>query len=52
MGFTVPGVWLGVTRHAALTQPIAMFFDDHGYLHFHARHAGGEAKVPPSCVGR
>lgn len=24
---------------------IAMFFDDHGYPHFHARHAEGEAKV-------
>jgi hypothetical protein len=24
---------------------IAMFFDDHGYPHFHARHADGEAKV-------
>ena len=22
-----------------------MFFDDHGYPHFHARHAAGEAKV-------
>lgn len=22
-----------------------MFFDDHGYPHFHARHADGEAKV-------
>ncbi len=24
---------------------IAMFFDDHGYPHFHARHAEGAAKV-------
>jgi len=24
---------------------IAMFFDDHGHPHFHARHADGEAKV-------
>jgi len=24
---------------------IAMYFDDHGYPHFHARHADGEAKV-------
>jgi hypothetical protein len=24
---------------------IAMFFDDHGYPHFHARHAAAEAKV-------
>jgi hypothetical protein len=24
---------------------IAMFYDDHGYPHFHARHAEGEAKV-------
>jgi hypothetical protein len=24
---------------------IAMFFDDHGFPHFHARHAEGEAKV-------
>jgi hypothetical protein len=29
-----------------------MFFDDHGYPHFHARHADGEAKVPPSRMGR
>lgn len=24
---------------------IAMFFDDHGYPHFHGRHAEGEAKI-------
>jgi len=24
---------------------IAMYFDDHGPPHFHARHAGGNAKV-------
>lgn len=24
---------------------IAMYFDDHGFPHFHARHAEGEAKV-------
>jgi hypothetical protein len=24
---------------------IAMFFDDHGHPHFHARHAGCEAKI-------
>jgi hypothetical protein len=24
---------------------IAMFFDDHGYPHFHARHSGQEAKI-------
>jgi hypothetical protein len=24
---------------------IAMYFSDHGHPHFHARHAGGEAKV-------
>jgi hypothetical protein len=24
---------------------IRMFFDDHGFPHFHARHAEGEAKV-------
>ena len=24
---------------------IAMFFDDHGPPHFHARHAGGSAKI-------
>jgi hypothetical protein len=24
---------------------IAMFFDDHGFPHFHARHAEGEAKI-------
>jgi hypothetical protein len=24
---------------------IAMFFDDHGFPHFHARHAGASAKI-------
>jgi hypothetical protein len=24
---------------------IAMYFDDHGYPHFHARHADGQAKI-------
>ena len=24
---------------------IAMYFDDHGFPHFHARHAEGEAKI-------
>jgi len=24
---------------------IVMFFDDHGFPHFHTRHAQGEAKV-------
>ncbi len=24
---------------------VAMFFDDHGHPHFHARHAEGQAKV-------
>jgi hypothetical protein len=24
---------------------IAMYFDDHGFPHFHARHSDGEAKV-------
>jgi len=24
---------------------IAMYFDDHGFPHFHARHAGASAKV-------
>ena len=24
---------------------IAMYYDDHGHPHFHARHADGEAKV-------
>jgi Domain of unknown function (DUF4160) len=24
---------------------IAMFFDDHGYPHFHARHAEEQAKI-------
>lgn len=24
---------------------IAMYYDDHGHPHFHARHAGGQAKV-------
>jgi len=24
---------------------IAMYYDDHGHPHFHARHAGGQAKI-------
>jgi hypothetical protein len=32
-----------ISRFFGIT--IAMFFDDHGHPHFHARHAEGEAKV-------
>jgi hypothetical protein len=32
-----------ISRFFGIT--IAMFFDDHGYPHFHARHAEGQAKV-------
>ncbi|HEX9640794.1 MAG TPA: DUF4160 domain-containing protein [Candidatus Krumholzibacteria bacterium] len=32
-----------ISRFLGIT--IAMFFDDHGFPHFHARHAEGEAKV-------
>ena len=32
-----------ISRFFGIT--IAMFFDDHGHPHFHARHADGEAKV-------
>jgi nitronate monooxygenase len=32
-----------ISRFFGIT--IAMIFDDHGYPHFHARHAAGEAKV-------
>lgn len=32
-----------ISRFHGIT--IAMYFDDHGYPHFHARHAEGEAKV-------
>jgi hypothetical protein len=32
-----------ISRFFGIT--IAMYFDDHGYPHFHARAAGGEAKV-------
>lgn len=32
-----------ISRFHGIT--IAMFFDDHGSPHFHARHAEGEAKV-------
>lgn len=33
-------------RSAASSESvIAMFHDDHGYPHFHARHADGETKV-------
>lgn len=41
-----PGMMAGVptiSRFFGIT--IAMFFDDHGFPHFHARHAEGEAKV-------
>ncbi len=32
-----------ISRFFGIT--IAMFFDDHGHPHFHARHADGQAKV-------
>lgn len=32
-----------ISRFFGIT--IAMFFDDHGFPHFHARHADGRAKV-------
>ena len=32
-----------ISRFFGIT--IAMFFDDHGHPHFHARHAEGQAKV-------
>ena len=32
-----------ISRFFGIT--IAMYFDDHGYPHFHARHTQGEAKV-------
>jgi hypothetical protein len=32
-----------ISRFFGIT--IAMFFDDHGHPHFHARHADGKAKV-------
>jgi hypothetical protein len=32
-----------ISRFFGIT--IAMFFDDHGFPHFHARHAEGEAKA-------
>ena len=32
-----------ISRFFGIT--IAMFFDDHGFPHFHARHAEGEAKI-------
>ena len=32
-----------ISRFFGIT--IAMYFDDHGYPHFHARHSQGEAKV-------
>jgi hypothetical protein len=30
---------------------IAMYYDDHGHPHFHARHAGEQAKVRVDQVG-
>lgn len=38
-------IWLVPTISRFYGIVIAMFFDDHGYPHFHARHAGAEAKV-------
>jgi Domain of unknown function (DUF4160) len=32
-----------ISRFFGIT--IAMFFDDHGHPHFHARHSEGEAKI-------
>jgi hypothetical protein len=32
-----------ISRFFGIT--IAMYFDDHGHPHFHARHADGEAKI-------
>lgn len=32
-----------ISRFFGIT--IAMYFDDHGHPHFHARHSAGEAKV-------
>jgi len=32
-----------ISRFFGIT--IAMFFDDHGHPHFHARHAEGQAKI-------
>jgi hypothetical protein len=32
-----------ISRFFGIT--IAMYFDDHGHPHFHARHSEGEAKV-------
>jgi Domain of unknown function (DUF4160) len=32
-------------RRSGFGITIAMFFDDHGFPHFHARHAEGEAKI-------
>lgn len=32
-----------ISRFFGIT--IAMFFEDHGYPHFHARHAEGQAKI-------
>jgi Domain of unknown function (DUF4160) len=30
---------------------IAMYYDDHGHPHFHARHAGEQAKIRVDQVG-
>jgi hypothetical protein len=38
-----------ISRFSGIT--IAMFFDDHGFPHFHARHAEGEAKVRIDNLG-
>ena len=34
---------MGVWRFHGMV--IAMYFDDHGFPHFHARHAGASAKI-------
>lgn len=38
-----------ISRFYGIT--IAVYFDDHGYPHFHARHASGAAKVRADEVG-
>lgn len=38
-----------ISRFFGIT--IAMYFSDHGFPHFHARHAEGEAKVRIDTLG-
>jgi hypothetical protein len=41
--------WPTISRFYGIV--IAMYFDDHGFPHFHARHAGASAKIRFDQIG-